>query len=171
MGKMTLKRIEHELEPFYKKNSKILILGSFPSPKSRESKFYYGHPQNRFWKVLAAVFNDIVPKSMLEKKFFLEKWKIALWDVIASCNIQGASDSSIKDVLYNDLHFILSRTSINLIVTTGKKADSLFKKRWVQDDCIQNIVYLNLPSTSSANASMSLEQLIQSYKLIANYIN
>jgi TDG/mug DNA glycosylase family protein len=169
MEKIILKRIEHELDPFYQKDSQILILGTFPSPKSRESKFYYGHPQNRFWKVLSAVFNDFIPETISEKKNFLIKWKIALWDVISSCHIQGASDSSIRDVIYNDLHSIIDDASIKLIVTTGKKADLLFMKRWSQDRSIQKIAYLNLPSTSSANASISLKQLIQSYNQITNF--
>ncbi|MGI6556565.1 MAG: DNA-deoxyinosine glycosylase [Eubacteriaceae bacterium] len=166
-----MEQIEHNIDPFFDLNSQILILGSFPSPKSRKTGFYYGHPRNRFWKTLCGAFNDkIVPNSIFEKKQYLKTRKIALWDVVASCQIHGASDSSIKNVYYNDLHYIINTAPIQLIVTTGKKADSLFRKRWSKDPVINKISYLNLPSTSPANASMNLAQLIKNYHQIIDVL-
>ena len=112
--------IRHPFPPLYDENSKILILGSFPSVKSREQLFFYGHPQNRFWKVTSAVFGVKTPNTIQEKKDFLLSCNIALWDVIASCDIQGSSDSSIRDVTANDLSPILSNSKVERIFTNGK---------------------------------------------------
>ncbi|MSS19950.1 DNA-deoxyinosine glycosylase [Pseudoramibacter porci] len=166
-----MEQIKHNIDPFFCLDSQILILGSFPSPKSRETGFYYGHPQNRFWKTLCGIFDDnIVPNIISEKKTYLKMRKIALWDVVASCQIHGAADSSIKNVVYNDLHYIIDTTPIQLIATTGKKADSLFRRRWSKDPEINKINYLNLPSTSPANASMNLLQLIKYYHQIIDVL-
>lgn len=154
------------LPPFLPEGATILILGSFPSPKSRECGFYYGHPQNRFWKTLAGVFEDDVPQSLEQKKAFLDRHHIALWDVIASCSIVGASDSSIADVVANDIPSVVTKQPIQLIVTTGKKADALFHKYFKDDETIAAIAYLNLPSTSPANARMRLPDLIAAYQVI-----
>lgn len=108
----------HTIEPIYDKNSKILILGSFPSVKSREANFFYGHPQNRFWKVLANVMNDVCPGTTEEKKAFLIKHNIAVWDVIASCDIEGSSDSSIKNVTPNDLRRFNKRLKLKKSLQT-----------------------------------------------------
>ena len=111
------KRINHPIPPVFDENSEILILGSFPSVKSREQGFFYGHPQNRFWKVTAAVFEEEVPVSIEEKRAFLLRNHIALWDVIESCEIEGSADSSIKNVKVNDLSKILKNTRISLLRT------------------------------------------------------
>lgn len=154
------------LPPFLPEDANILILGSFPSPKSRESGFYYGHPQNRFWKTLAGVFKDEVPQTLDQKKTFLTRHHIALWDVIASCSIVGAADSSIADVVVNDIPAIAQKRPIKLIVTTGKKADTLFRRYFKNDTTLAGITYLNLPSTSPANARMRLPDLIAAYQVI-----
>ena len=114
------KRINHPIPPVFDENSEILILGSFPSVKSREQGFFYGHPQNRFWKVTAAVFGEEVPVSIEEKREFLLRNHIALWDVIESCEIEGSADSSIKNVKVNDLSKILKNSRISLLFVNGK---------------------------------------------------
>lgn len=155
--------IKHPFPPLYDKNSKILILGSFPSVKSREQLFFYGHKQNRFWKVISAVFDSPTPKSIEEKRVFLLNNNIALWDVIASCEITGSSDSSIKNVIANDLSEIFKNADIKQIFVNGKTAEKYynkFTKYTINRDAIC------LPSTSPANAAWSVERLIQSWKII-----
>lgn len=153
----------HTIRPFFNKDSKILILGSFPSVKSRETGFYYGHPQNRFWRILSAVFEDELPTAINAKQEFLIKHKIALFDCIASCNIKGSSDISIKDVIPNDLTPILKNSNITQIYVNGKLAYNLYNK-YLKDQT--NIEAIYLPSTSPANASFSLNKLIDSYKVL-----
>lgn len=155
--------IQHPFPPLYDKNSKILILGSFPSVKSREQMFFYGHPQNRFWKVTSAVFKCEIPKTIEEKKQFLISNGIALWDVIASCDIIGSSDSSIKNVIPNDLSPILSNSQISAIFTNGKASEKYYKK---YTEKITGIPSVCLPSTSPANAAWSIEKLIEAWKII-----
>lgn len=155
--------ISHPFPPLYNKDSKILILGSFPSVKSREQKFFYGHPQNRFWKVVSAVFECKEPETIEEKKEFLLDNKIALWDVIASCEIEGSADSSIKDVKVNDLSKILKEADIKQIFVNGKTAEKYFRKYTkakIKRDAIC------LPSTSPANAAWSVERLVDAWKII-----
>lgn len=152
---------EHTFEPVYDENSRILILGSFPSVKSREVRFYYGHPQNRFWKVAAGIFGEEVPVEIEEKKRFLLKNYIALWDVIASCDIVGSSDSSIKNVVPNEIGMILHRADIRAIITNGEKAYRLFCK-YCQKDGMPKVY--KLPSTSPANAAWNIERLTQEWK-------
>lgn len=155
--------IEHPIKPVYDKNSKVLILGSFPSVKSREQMFFYGHPQNRFWKVLSAVFNVPVPNTVEEKHEFLLSSQIAVWDVIASCEIIGSSDNSIKSVIPNDLTEILDCADIRRIFVNGKTAEKYYNKY------IRNIIgqeAVCLPSTSPANATYSLDKLIEKWKEI-----
>ena len=147
----------HLIEPIYDKDSKILILGSFPSVKSREANFFYHHPQNRFWRVLAAVYQDTVPEEIADKKAFLKRHQIALWDVIASCNIKGSSDSSISDVEVNDLNMIIANSSVNHIYTNGNLADKLYHRYF---DTIIDLPVTKLPSTSPANAAYSLDKLL-----------
>ena len=155
--------VEHTLEPFVFKEARVLILGSMPSPKSREVGFYYGHPQNRFWRVLSEIFSQDVPKTVEEKKRFLLDNKIALWDVLCCCQIDGAKDSSIKDVKLNDIRSAIIGTDIVQIFTTGKVAhDLLLKHGGVESIC--------LPSASPANCSCSIEVLIEKYKQILNYV-
>ena len=155
--------IRHPFPPLYHKNSRILILGSFPSVKSREQMFFYGHPQNRFWKVIAAVFECNVPETIEEKKQFLFKNGIALWDVIASCEITGSSDSSIKNVKVNDILRILKEADIKQIFVNGRTAEKYFKK-YTKSQINRDAVCL--PSTSPANAAWSVERLVEEWKAL-----
>ena len=150
--------IEHPFPPLYQSDSRILILGSFPSVKSREGMFFYNHPQNRFWKVIAAIVGEDAPTTIDEKRSMLLRHHIALWDVIHSCDIIGSSDSSIKNAVPNDLQPILDATSIGSIYTNGGTASRLYRKYIAPTLGIDSIP---LPSTSPANASYSLEKLIQ----------
>lgn len=158
------KIICHPIKPLYDENSKTLILGSFPSQKSREQMFFYGHPQNRFWKVLATVFESEVPKTVFEKKQFVLSHKIALWDVIASCEIVGSSDNTIKNVVANDLSEIFYTANISKIFVNGKTAEKHFNK-YIRNKINREAVCL--PSTSPANAAWSLERLVSAWKIIA----
>ena len=142
---MQKKKVYHELEPYYNTNSKVLILGSMPSVKSRELKFYYMHPQNRFWKTLAKVFDEDLPSSIDDKKDFLKRHKIALWDVIASCNMTGSSDSSISNVKVNNINKLLKETNVEKIFTLGRKAYNLYNK-YLLPKTKKEALYL--PSTS-----------------------
>ena len=158
--------IIHPIEQVYNKDSKILILGSFPSVKSRENGFFYGHPQNRFWKVIAAVCNQEIPQNIEQKKALLLEHHIAVWDVIHSCRIEGSADSSIKNVVANDISTIMKESNIEKIFTNGKKADALYKKHILPES---GIVSVCLPSTSPANAAWTLDKLIEAWKIIMNY--
>ena len=155
--------IQHPIPPVYDGRSSILILGSFPSVKSREVGFFYGHPQNRFWKVLSAVFEQPVPQTVAEKREFLLRNGVALWDVISSCEITGSSDSSIRNAVPNDLTLILEQAHIRQIFVNGKKAMSLYQ-RYLESITGRSAVCL--PSTSPANASWNLERLIQAWQVI-----
>ena len=153
----------HPIEPIFDENSKILILGSFPSVKSREQNFFYGHPQNRFWRVLSTLLDCPLPKTVEEKKSLLHENGIAIWDVIASCKIKGSSDSSIKDVVPNDLSRILATADIRAIYTNGKTAQKYY------DIYLKNELGIEarpLPSTSPANAAYSLERLCEEWGTI-----
>ena len=153
----------HEIPPVYNKNSEILILGSFPSVKSREGQFFYHHKQNRFWKVLSAVVNDVLPETIDEKKEFLLRNHIAVWDVIASCDIEGSSDSSIKNAVPNNFSDILNAAPIRQIYTNGGTAYKLYHKYCEK---MAGIKAVKLPSTSPANASYSLDRLIGEWNVI-----
>ena len=157
--------IKHTIAPIYDKNSRILILGSFPSVKSREQQFFYGHKQNRFWKVLAGILGYEVPQTIEEKKEMLLANHIAVWDVIASCDIKGSSDSSIQNAVPNDFSNILKAAPIRQIFTNGGTAYKLYTK---YSEKITGIPAVKLPSTSPANASFSLERLIDSWSVIKN---
>jgi len=159
--------LSHTFDPIYNKDSRILILGSFPSVKSRENNFYYGHPQNRFWKVIAGVTGNPVPVSIEEKKELLLNNHIAIWDVIASCSIQGSSDSSIRDVVVNDFSKVLQESSIQAIYVNGNKAYELYHK-YAEEKT--GIAAIKLPSTSPANAAWSVERLCESWKQILTYL-
>ena len=165
--KQTTMRVRHEFGPFYDKDSKVLILGSIPSPKSREQGFYYGHPQNRFWKVLADVLGEEMPETVEQRKEMLARHHIALWDVLDSCEIKGASDTSIKDPVANDMNVILSEAGIRAIFTTGAKADELYKKMCYP---ICGVSSIRLPSTSPANCGYKYENLKEAYSQILEYI-
>ena len=158
----------HKIPPVYNKNSQILILGSFPSVKSREGRFFYHHKQNRFWKVLSTIVNDVLPETIDEKKDFLLKNHIAVWDVIASCDIEGSSDSSIKNAVPNDFSDILKAAPIRKIYTNGGTAYKLYHKYCEK---VTGIKAMKLPSTSPANASYSLDRLISDWKVIADQIS
>lgn len=158
--------LKHTFQPVYNAGSEILILGTFPSVKSRENKFYYGHCQNRFWQVLAAVYDCEKPQSINEKISFLLSNGIALWDVIQSCEISGSSDSSIKNVTYNDINKILSNCNIKNIYANGKIAEKLYVNHLMQ---ITNRGIIMLPSTSSANASWSTEKLKDEWRRLVRY--
>ena len=154
---------KHPIEPLFDENSQILILGSFPSVKSREEMFFYGHPQNRFWRVMAAVYECDVPMTTDEKRGFLLKQRIALWDVIGECEIKGSADSTIKNVVANDLTKILQAADIKKIFVNGRTAEKYFNK-YVRDKINREAICL--PSTSPANATRSLERLIEDWKII-----
>ena len=160
--KISEQPVLHEIAPVYDENSRILILGSFPSVKSRESGFFYGHPQNRFWKVLAGILDVPVPVTIDEKKKMLLEHRIAVWDVIASCRITGSSDSSIKDVVPNDFEKILSTAKIEQICANGATAWKLYEKYVKKSTGLEAV---KLPSTSPANAAWRLERLIEAWKV------
>lgn len=151
----------HEFPPVWNKQSRILILGSFPSVKSREQGFFYGHPRNRFWKVLSSVFACEEPMTIEEKKKMLLTHGIALWDVIASCEIKGSSDSSIRNVVTNDFSEILQKSQVRAIFTNGQTAGKLYQK-YVEKKT--GLMATTLPSTSPANAAWTLERLVESYR-------
>lgn len=158
-----METIKHEFPPYYDADSKILILGTIPSVKSREIGFYYCHPQNRFWKVLSKIYQEDVPITMEEKKELLSRHHIALWDVLASCTIEGSSDQSIRRPVCNDLSVILKHSAVEKIYTTGQKAYDLYQKYCYSKTKINAIL---LPSTSPANAAYSLEKLVEAYSKI-----
>lgn len=151
----------HNIPPLYDEKSKVLILGSFPSVKSREGQFFYHHPQNRYWKVMAAVLKNPVPETIEEKQKMILTGNIAMWDVIASCDIVGSSDSSIKNVVPNDIGGLLEKTCIERIYTNGGTAHKYYRKYIKNQICRDDIM---LPSTSPANAAWSLERLIEVWK-------
>ena len=155
--------ITHPIPPLFDENSKTLILGSFPSVKSREASFFYGHPQNRFWSVLAKVYATDKPLTVDEKKKLVLENNLALWDVIASCEIIGSSDSSISDVTANDLSIIINNSKVDRIFVNGKTAEKYYNKYTYPKTGIKAVC---LPSTSPANAAWSLEKLVDAWKII-----
>lgn len=153
----------HPFPPIYDGNSRILILGSFPSVKSREQLFFYGHPQNRFWRVTAAVYGSEAPGTIPEKKEFLLSHGIALWDVIASCEITGSSDSSIKNVAVNDLSPIFAASDIKRIFVNGQTAKRFYDRHTKPLVGREAAV---LPSTSPANAAWTFDKLVTAWQII-----
>ena len=145
-----MERVTHEFQPVFNRDSRVLILGTFPSVKSRQQQFYYGHPQNRFWRVTAALLK-----------------KEAIWDVIDTCDIEGSSDSSIRNVKANDIGGLLAQTSIRAVFANGDKACQLYRKY-----CMEQVgrEIIRLPSTSPANAAWTLEKLIQAWSVIREYM-
>ena len=160
---MEYEHIVHSFEPVYDKDSEILILGTLPSVKSRENNFYYGHKQNRFWKVLATLLKEPVPDTIEEKKAMLLAHRIALWDVIQSCDIKGSSDSSIKNVQPTDIGMILEKTNVTQIYANGNTAGQLYKRYQFPVTGIEATV---LPSTSPANAAWSFDRLCEAWRVI-----
>ena len=157
-------KLDHPFGPLYDENSRVLILGSFPSVRSREQNFFYGHPQNRFWKVVAAVFGQPVPQTVEEKKLLILDNGLALWDSIASCEITGSSDASIRNVRANDIGVILNSCSIERIYCNGRKSHEMYK-RYIEPGTGREAVCL--PSTSPANAKWTLEKLTGAWSVIA----
>ncbi len=155
--------IVHPIPPLYDKNSKTLILGSFPSVKSREAEFFYGHPQNRYWAVVAEVFECKKPETTEEKKEFVLSHNLAMWDVIGQCEIEGSADSTIKNVTANDLSVILNSCQIERIFVNGKTAEKYYNKYTYPKTGIKAIC---LPSTSPANAAWSIPKLVDAWKII-----
>ncbi|MDD7403646.1 MAG: DNA-deoxyinosine glycosylase [Butyribacter sp.] len=162
--------VVHTFEPVYNSESRVLILGSFPSVKSRQQQFYYGHPQNRFWKVLARCLKTAIPETLPEKKKMLLENHIAVWDVIASCDIVGSSDNSIKNVVVNDFSSVLQKTQIDRIYANGSKAYELYRK---YAESQTDMPIIKLPSTSPANAAWSLDRLVAEWgrEIIKNTVN
>ena len=154
-------RVIHNVDPIFDKNARVLLLGTMPSPKSREAAFPYSHPQNRFWKVMFSIFGEEFSADKEDRRQLLLRHNIALWDVVQSCDISGASDSSIKNAVPNDLSRILNVCDIKAIYTTGKTAQRLLLK-------LTGIEAVSLPSTSGANCAVSFDKLAESYKRAIN---
>lgn len=153
-------RVSHGFEPVYDGNSRILVLGSFPSVKSRENSFYYGHPQNRFWKLMARLLDEPVPSTIEEKKLLLLSRGIAIWDVVAACDIKGSSDSSIRNVIPADINRVLRAANITTIIANGDTAYKLYRK-YCEPHTGREAV--KCPSTSPANAIFTLERLTEAW--------
>ncbi len=153
-------RLEHGFGPFYDGKSEILILGSFPSAKSREASFYYAHPQNRFWRVLAACFDDDVPRSLEGKHDFLRMHRLALWDVVESCEIKGSSDASIRDVVPADVPRVCGEAPIRRVILNGRTAERYFYR------CFPGFALpaVTAPSTSPANAVWTFDRLLEAWR-------
>ena len=163
-----MKCLQHPFGPLFNEDSRVLILGSFPSVKSREQNFFYGHPQNRFWKVIAAVNGQPVPQSIEDKKKLILTNGLALWDSIASCEITGSSDASIKNARANDISIILDNCSIERIYCNGRKSHELYRK-YIEPQTGREAVCL--PSTSPANAQWTLDMLIEAWAVTAGKDN
>lgn len=157
----------HPLEPVFNSSSRVLILGTMPSPKSRQAGFYYAHPQNRFWRVLFAVMGEEFSTDTVKRRELCLSHGIALWDVVKSCEITGAADSSIKNAVPNDLSIILQKADIKAVFTTGKTAQRLYQKLCFPKTGIPAAV---LPSPSGANCAVSLESLMKSYRAILPFL-
>lgn len=158
----------HEFDPVYDSESKILILGSFPSEASREQGFYYGHHRNRFWRVLAAVLGQSMPVTIDDKRAMLLRSRIALWDAAASCDVTGSSDASIRNVVPNNIGSLLENTSVCAVFANGTTAAKIYRKYILP---IVGLDVIVLPSTSPANAACSEADLVESWKIILDYLN
>ena len=156
-----MQQIEHPFPPVVDEACRILILGSFPSGKSREDGFYYGHPQNRFWKMLAAIYKEEIPIDIQKKRTLLLRHHIALWDVIASCEIEGSSDASVRNAVPVDISLITNVATIERVICNGKLAAKLYHQHLEK---LIGLPAVAMPSTSPANASCSLEKLIQAWQ-------
>ncbi len=167
-GAMESGRLFHPFPPTWDGQSEVLILGSFPSVKSRESGYCYGHPQNRFWRLLALLFQEACPVTNEEKRLFVLSHHVALWDVIASCEITGSSDSSIRNVVPNDLRRILDHTPIRQIFCNGKTAFRLYNRYLLPETGREAVC---LPSTSPANASWTMDRLLEAWSVVIRNSN
>ena len=161
--------VEHCIAPTFDEHSRVLVLGTMPSPRSREEGYNYGHPRNRFWQVLAALANKPLPTTNEAKRSFCLRHGIALWDVLASCDIEGASDASIRNPQPNQLSLITKSAPIQAVFCTGAKAHELYRKLGCEQEC--GFAATRLPSTSPANAACSLERLIEAYAVILTYLD
>ena len=168
MEKAGLSTVTHTIKPIYDENSRALILGTMPSPKSREAGFFYGHPQNSFWRVMAAVFGVSALETNAQKTAFLLENRIALWDVLRSCDISGAADGSIRNPVANDFSAILNAAAIKAVYTTGITATKLYKKLCLEQTGIPAVC---LPSTSPANRGRcGFDELVERYTVIAELL-
>lgn len=190
MHAMQMTHVEHGFGPVWDAHSRVLVLGSMPSPKSRDAGFYYMHRFNRFWPVMAAIFRDdsclpatdstagsawpSSPDEIAElvkaRRTFALRHGLALWDVIASCDIAGASDASIRNAVPNDIPSIVRGSGITHVFTTGAKAAQLYRRLvapMMASAGLDGVALTTLPSTSPANAGMSLDRLIEAYRPIA----
>lgn len=164
---MIMEQVVHPLEPVFDGNSQILILGTMPSPKSREAGFYYSHPQNRFWRIVSDLYGFPLPRTSEEKRAVLLSCRIALWDVLRSCSIKGADDGSIRDPVPNDIAGLLAKTRIRAVFTTGAKAHALYHRLCEPKTGVPAVA---LPSTSPANCRFySYEKLLQAYRVLPGY--
>lgn len=162
-----METVTHTFGPVFDGCSRVLILGTMPSPKSRENGFYYSHPRNRFWPVLAALFGEAVPDSPGDRRGFALRHRIALWDVLHACSIEGASDQSIRDPEPNDIGGLLRQAPIRAVFTTGGKAAALYH-RYCESGA--GLAAVPLPSTSPANAAMGLSELVKAYRAILEFL-
>ncbi len=162
-GSAAGKSVLHPFEPVFDENSRVLVLGSFPSEASRAAGFFYGHPRNRFWRVMAAVFGEDVPVTIEEKRAFLLRSRVALWDVAASCEVTGSSDATIRRAVPTDLARIFSCAPVARVFLNGQKAAALYKAFFAA----QKISAECLPSTSPANAAWSFERLTAAWARVA----
>ncbi len=158
-----LTHLDHPFGPLYNEESRVLILGSFPSVKSRQQNFFYGHPQNRFWRVVSAIFDEPTPATIDEKRRLILSHGLALWDSIASCDIAGSADSAIRNARPNDISLILDNSKVQKIFCNGKKSYELYVK-YIEPATGREAVCL--PSTSPANAQWSLDRLIEEWSVI-----
>ena len=171
--KLNISEVQHPIPPVWNEQSRVLILGTMPSPKSRQAGFFYMHPQNRFWSVMSAVFGEEFefPNDIAERRDFLLRHNIAMWDVLASCKIEGASDASIRDAVPNDFTQILESVKISDVFCTGKTAYGLWKKYCADKyEHRYNLTVHCLPSTSPANAQWKIDKLIEEYKKITLFL-
>ena len=164
---MEYTKVVHNIEPLFAPDSRVLILGSIPSPKSREQQFFYGHPQNRFWPVLAAVFGEDAPTTVGEKRALALRHHIAMWDTLHSCEIRGASDTSIKNPVANDLKRLIDQTAVHAVFCTGATSYKYYNRLCRAQTGIEAVC---LPSTSPANAAWSKEKLVEAYRVIAKAV-
>lgn len=160
--------VEHIFPPAFDRDSRVLILGTIPSPKSREVGYYYSHPQNKFWRVMAELLEEALPQTNEEKRALLQRHHIALWDVLKSCRIKGADDGSIREAEPNDMNEVLLHSKVQAIFTTGTKAAQLYKKYCLPKTQREAIA---LPSTSPANCRFyTYEEIKEAYRVILDHL-
>lgn len=164
---MTYETVVHTIPPLFAPDSRVLMLGSIPSPKSRETGFFYGHPQNRYWRVLAAVLSEATPENIADKRAMCLRHKVAMWDVLASCEIVGAGDSTIRNPEPNDLAGLIAKTQVQAVFATGQKAAALYRKFCERQT---GFPVTALPSTSPANAAWSFTRLCEAYRVITKFL-